>query len=257
MRLEKDNEMSVRFAALMMLTLVTVLGFTNASLAAPKVAGPAIDFKGDYFTVPDGDGVPTVSYWQTIWGSPYQAPTWGAPAAIFPYPPSLGDFGYGAVLNAFNDYITIGNGGSFGGSTLRYGAAAAYIGYDDESLPTDNMVMTTVYGQDLDPFTPDALEIGGYDTSGLYPQLSDEHVTGPSGTVYSASAGQLVPILELPTILGAGADLSIFTGDRSLSVWVFQTTMPFSEAAVPEPSTYVMLVGAAVMAGAVARRRRS
>jgi hypothetical protein len=247
--------MSVRFAALTLLTMLAIGGVHNNAMAAPKVAGPSIDFKGDYFTVPNGNGVPTVSYWQTIWGSPYQAPTWGAPASIFPYPPSLGDNGFGAVLNAFNDFITVGNGGSFGGSTLRYGAAAAYISYDDESTPTDNMVMTTVYGHDLEPGTPGALAIGGYDTTGMFPQLSDEHVTGGSGTVYSATPGQLVPILELPTILGAGADLSIFQGDRSLSVWVFQTTMPFGEL-VPEPSTYVMLVSAAVMAGVVARRRR-
>jgi hypothetical protein len=249
--------MSVRFGALMLLTMIALGGFTRSAVAAPRVAGAALDLKGDYFTIPNGDGIPTSSNWVTVWGSPYQAPTWGAPATIFPVPPGAIDNGFGLKYNTFSDYITVGNGGSFDGSTLRYGAAAAYISYDDESTPTDNMVMTTVYGHDLEPGIPGALAIGGYDTSGLYPLLSNEHVTGPSGTVYSASAGQLVPILELPTILGAGADLSPFQGDRSLSVWVFQTTMPFGEMAVPEPSTYVMLVGAAVMAGVVARRRRS
>lgn len=252
--------MKVRSVSSVLMAAVVVLGFASNSQAAPRVAGPALDFKGDYTLYPNGEGVPTTTTWITIWGSPYESPSWGAPATIHRFPPFPQVAApWGFKINTFNDFISIDNphiwdGG--GNSSTARGAAAAYISYDDESLPATTMIMTTIYGQDLDPDTPGSLLIGGYDIEEVFPQLSGEHIIGPSGTTYSASSRQLLPISDLSALLGPDADLSIFTGDPSASVWVFQTSLPFGELAVPEPSTALLAVGLVAMAGIAVRRRR-
>jgi hypothetical protein len=249
-------KMSTRFIGSALMVGVAILGMAKESSAIGRVSHPAIDFKGDYFTYPNSGGIPTSSTWITVWGSPYQAPSWGAPAQIFPFPP-LPPVGMpnGFKINTFNDYIVGHNNDDLGGSTARYGAAAAYISYDDESLPTDSMTMTTIYGRDLAPSSPGVLELAGYDLGTVFPQLSDEHVVGPSGVDYAAAPGQLVPISGLSALLGPDADLSIFSGDPNASVWVFQTTMPFGEMGIPEPTTAVLVSGLALACVTAVRRR--
>lgn len=226
------------------------MGLASQAQAIQRISAPALDLKADLFTVPNG-GIETSSTWVTAWGSTYQAPTWGAPAQIFPFPPPV-NFGYGFVINTFTDHISWG-GGPLNDSPERHMAAAAYIAYDDESLPTDAMTFYTVYGIDLSPLDASALSITGYDPNGYIPLLSGEEITGPSGAVYSASAGQLVALSDLSTLLGASADLSPFSGSASSEVWVFTTTVPFSEAAVPEPASLSILG----LCGAAMLRRRA
>lgn len=248
--------MSTRFIGSALMVGIAILGMAKESSAIQRVSAPAIDLKGDYFTVPNGGGIPTTSTWITVWGSPYQAPTWGAPAQIFPFPPlPMTAIDFGAKINTFNDFIFIGNGGFLEDNPNRYGGAAAYISYDDESLPTDSMTMTTIYGRDLAPSSPGVLELAGYELGTLFPQLSGEHVVGPSGVDYAAAPGQLVPISGLSALLGPDADLSIFSGDPSASVWVFQTTMPFGEMGIPEPTTAVLVSGLALACVTAVRRR--
>lgn len=234
---------------------VLLLGIGLSAQAAMLTTAPALDYKGDLYTVINNGGIETASTYITYWGSPYQAPTWGAPATIYPFVGSIGGAPYGYKINTFKDWIIlVGGGGSdWEFNSARYTAAAAYIQYDDSSAPTDLMTVFTVYGRDANPTVPDALALTGYDPAETVPVFADEQITGPSGVVYDHSSAQLVSISDLPTILGAGADLSIFSGDTSLQVWVFETTMPFSEVAVPEPVTLTML---ALGGLAMTRRRR-
>lgn len=244
-----------RFAFAVASLLLMLAVFAAPSQAAPRTTSPQLDFKGDLFTVPNGTGIPTSSTWVTVWGSPYVPPTWGAPASIFPWPHNV-SAPYGAVINTFGDFIILHNGDSFGNDTARYMAGLQYISYDDTALPDQTMTVTTVYGVDAEPLTPDALALTGYDLSRLYPELSDERIIGPTGTVYPAGAGQLVPISDLSAVLGSSFDLSPFGGDPSLSVYVFQTAVPFSEAVVPEPGTAGLLLGGALV-GLLWWRKRS
>lgn len=234
-------------------------GFTQGVWAIPsslKISKPVLDVKADLFTVPNSGGIPTTSTYITIWGSAYQSPTWGAPAAIYPinnHPP-IGP--YGAAVNTFNDYIILHDGGGVtNNSAERYAAAAAYVVYNEQSLPTDTMSIYTIYGVDLDPNNAAALSLGGYDTTnGPLPVLGDEQFTGPSGTTYLSEGPTLKPISDLSALLGPDADLSIFGGDTGKSVMVFQTAMPFSEmGVVPEPAALSLL---ALGGPALLRRRR-
>lgn len=236
---------------------LTLLGLAAQSLATVRTSSPALDLKADLFTVPNNGGIPTTSTWITVWGSPYTSPSWGAPASIYPFPPfPPGGAPFGFAINTFNDYIILsgGGGGTWADSTARYAGAAAYITYDDEATAADNITLTTIYGIDTMPLVPGALSIAGYDPAGAYPLLSDEQITGPSGSVYPSAPGQIVPISTLPSILGAGADLSPFTGDPSLPVWVFQTTLPYAEA-LPEPASLSTLAVAATTLLATRRRK--
>lgn len=236
-------------------TFTTVFGFASQILAAQRVSQPAIDLRGvDLFTIPNSGGIPTSATYITVWGSPYQAPSWGAPAQIFPFTGNILNNGYGFKINTFEDYIISHNGGGMDTSTNRYAAAVAYVSYDDGALPGETMTLTTVYGRDLAPTPGGAFSIAGYDSSSLLPSLSDETFTGPSGTVYHASAGQLMSLTSLAGLLGPAADLSVFNGSTSNSVWVFQTPMPFSETAVPEPASLVAFASFA-LAGTLRRRR--
>ncbi len=242
------------FSILAMVSFTTVLSFAGQVLAAQRVTAAAVDLRGaDLFQVDNGNGIPTSATYITVWGSNYQAPSWGAPAQIFPFNGNFYNYGYGFKLNTFTDYITVGNGGGLHDSTNRYAAALAYISYDDGALPGDAMTLTTVYGRDLAPTSGGPLSIAGYDAASLAPLLSGETITGPSGTVYHASAGQLMSLASLGGLLGPAADLSGFSGSTSDSVWVFQTQIPFLETAVPEPASLVAIAG--LMVTGLTRRR--
>ena len=246
---------------LAVIALVVSAGFSNHARAATKVTSPGLDFKGDVVNqvVPNGNGFPTSTYWITIWGSPRTPPTFGAPATIYPYnnpnPNTYPQLGYGYVINEFRDFIGLNNGPALNNNPARFAAAAEYVSYDDGALPAATMTVTTVYGADANPSSPGVLAITGFDTAGVYPSLSNETITGPSGTTYPSSAGQLVQVQNLATVLGAGYDLSYVSGPATNSVYVFRTTVPFSEAAVPEPAT-LSVFGLAGLTLA-ARRRRS
>lgn len=219
--------------------------------ATTTTGGPYIDFKG-YLGTDNVNpvGINTSSTWTTVWGSPYMAPTWGAPASIFPYPHDVGT--YGGVVNTFNDVITLGNGPV--DPSMAYMAAAQYITYDNTSSAS-SMTVTTIYGVDTAPSSSTTLILTGYNLSAVYPSLSDEHIIGPSGTTYSAGPGELVKISDLGARLGTTFDLAPFTGDPTASVYVFQTTVPFSEALIPEPGSSTLL-GCSAIAGLVFWRRR-
>ncbi|MFN7723021.1 MAG: hypothetical protein ACK5PD_16510 [Pirellulaceae bacterium] len=239
-------------------TVALVAGLCSESVAALRTSSPAIDWKGDYSLVPNGSGFETKSTWVTVWGSPYNPPTWGAPATIYPFPQGMPGIGFGFVINTFNDYVFVG--GPIGNPidlTNRIGVAAAYVTYDDASPPTDSALFTTIYGVDLLPGSPADLSMGGFDTSVAYPLLENERIIGPSGNIYNASTGVLVAVSSLGGLLGPGADLSIFGGDPNKSVWVFQTSLPIGEFAVPEPSTMSALIGfAAISLGRRIRKSR-
>jgi hypothetical protein len=236
---------------------LALLGLATQSQATLRTTSPALDLKADLYTVPNSGGIPTTSTWITVWGSPYQAPSWGAPATIHPFPPfPAGGTPFGYSINTFNDWIVIGNpvGTNWATSTARYAAAAEYITFDDGSMTAgSSMVVTTIYGVDAQPGVPGALAIAGYNSADTYPLLGGEQITGPSGVTYNAGAGQLVPIGGLPALLGAGFDLSPFVGDPNAPVWVFQTSVPITEA-VPEPAAFSVLAVAAT--GLLANRRR-
>jgi hypothetical protein len=248
-RFTEVNAMNFRTAtSALILTVAVVTGLSRDAVAALRTSLPAIDWKGDYSLVPNGSGFETKSTWVTVWGSPYNPPTWGAPATIYPFPQGMPGIGFGFVINTFNDYVFVG--GPIGNPidlTNRIGVAAAYVTYDDASPPTDSALFTTIYGVDLLPGSPADLSMGGFDTSVAYPLLENERIIGPSGNIYNASTGVLVAVSSLGGLLGPGADLSIFGGDPNKSVWVFQTSLPISEFAVPEPSTLSAMVGVAAM----------
>src|SRR5689334_17862519 len=127
----------VSFAPAVSLAALTLLGLAAQSHAAARTSSPALDLKGDLATIINNGGTQTTSTWITIWGSPYQAPTWGAPATIHPYPPfPQGGAPYGFSINTFNDWIVVNNpvGTNWATSTARYAAAAEYITFDDSSM---------------------------------------------------------------------------------------------------------------------------
>lgn len=243
-------------AAASSLAASAVLGLAAPSQATVRTSSPALDLKADLYTVPNSGGIPTTSTWITVWGSPYQAPSWGAPATIHPFPPfPAGGTPFGFSINTFNDYIILSGpvGTNWATSTARYAAAAEYITFDDGSMTAgSSMLVTTIYGVDTQPGTAGALAIAGYNAADTFPLLDGEQITGPSGVTYNAAPGQLVPISGLPAIL-PGADLSPFVGDPNAQVWVFQTAMPVIEA-VPEPAAFSVL--AVAVTGLMANRRR-
>ncbi|MCF7957910.1 MAG: PEP-CTERM sorting domain-containing protein [Phycisphaerae bacterium] len=251
---DKERTGQILNAKRMAAIWVLLLGIGLHAQAAALISGPALDYKGDLFTVINNGGIETSSTYITYWGSPYQAPTWGAPATIYPYPHSAPN-PYGYKVNTFKDWIILVGGGGIDwqNRSARYTAAAAYIQYEDSSTTTDNMTVFTVYGHDANPTVPDALSLTGYDPAETIPVFEGEQITGPSGIVYDHNSSQLVSVSSLPSVLGADADLSIFSGDTSWQVWVFETTMPFSEVAVPEPVTLTLL---ALGGLAMIRRRR-
>lgn len=217
------------------------------AMAVPRTSYAAHDLKldlqdpdhgiPDLFWIPGSGGIAETN-------SKYIAvlDQFGKPAQFYPSPPWYPynvpvSMPYGFNFINFTDKISyaVDIHGPLN-NTERYAAGAAYISWDDEADPTALITVTTVYGNDADPFTPDALSISGFDVSGPYPLLSNEQITGQSGVSYADAVGELVHISQLSSLLGPAFDLSIFTGDSSRSVWVFQTTMPFSEV-LPEPAS--------------------
>lgn len=248
--------------------LHAALGFCVASICAggtawaiPRVSAPALDFKGDVVAVqvPNSGGIPTTATYITIWGSAYQAPTWGAPASIYPLLQGLPlPKPFGAAINTFNDYIIISNPNlpDLNTNQARFVATGAYVEYDDALPPGGTATtakITTIYGQDTAPNSPGVLALAGFDTSGPYPEFINESITGPSGTVYNASVGQLVTVSSLPTLL-PGYDLSMFGTNTTGSVWMFQTTISSLEL-VPEPASLGAI--ACVATVILTRRRRA
>lgn len=250
--------MNTRVVSCVLVASACLLGLAEEVLAVQKTAGPAVDFRDDYSLYPNGP-VTTQSAWLTVWGSPCNAPPWGAPASIYPLPPG-GPIGiYGSVVNVFGDTIDVGNNGDLGGmSTARYGAGVAYITYDDADFDPANaattFVLTTIYGIDPSPGAPDLTAIAGYPAGTVIPDLSNETIFAPSGAVYTDPVGELATLETLASYLTADADLSIFTGDPEDLVWVFQTTVPLAELTIPEPATATLLAGLSLMGLAIRRR---
>lgn len=117
----------------------------------------------------------------------------------------------------------------------------AYTEWSDASR-TGMARITTIYGSDPNPLSPDSLSIVGFGADdGIY--ADDERLIGASGTEYLAHTALVPTVGELAGLL-PGYDLSPFGGDPDARVYLFQTDMPFADMAVPLP-------GAVWMAGAM------
>jgi|GEM_PF-6369564 len=114
----------------------------------------------------------------------------------------------------------------------------AYDAYDNPDF-TGNVLMTTIYGIDLDP-TGSGLETTGLDTEfASVVSFSDEQFIGVSGTIYHGVPLGTPTLADLPMLL-PGYDLSPFQGDPTSIVYVFQTLAPAADF-VPESSSVVLL----------------
>jgi hypothetical protein len=126
----------------------------------------------------------------------------------------------------------------------------------DGDNPDGPIVVTTMYGLDLNAGGPE-LMMDGFDP--LNPEvqfLSGETLIGNSGTeYYSTSSYGGIPVGELATYF-PDFDLSPLSGaDPSSLVYPFSTTVPGSDFLVPEPGTAALAFVLAI--SALAMRRRS
>ncbi len=125
----------------------------------------------------------------------------------------------------------------------------AYQTWSDDSR-TGMAEITTIYGLDPNPASPDTLSI-----MGIAPDeamgVEEERMIGVSGIEYTPHSSFVSTVGDLPTLL-PGYDLSPFTGDPDNVVYVFKTMMPLSDMDVPEPASACILVAA----GWVMLRRR-
>jgi hypothetical protein len=117
----------------------------------------------------------------------------------------------------------IGQGGFHGGA-YAFADTGPEVGADDGWVR-----LTTVYGIDMNPSCP-VLMLTGFDAAA--PQMipvSGETFFTRSGTQYSSSSVQVVPLSQLATVL-PGHNLSPFAGgDPSSVLYVFRTFAPLNE----------------------------
>ena len=123
---------------------------------------------------------------------------------------------------------------------------------------TDDLLLTDVWAFDLNPTgDPNDILLTGFDP--LDPEilpLSDEVFIGRSGTIYPTSLNVTSTIANLGALL-PGYDLTAFTGNPDSIVYVSQGSMPASDAVVPEPSSFTLVVtGFVSMLGYGWRRRQ-
>jgi hypothetical protein len=116
-----------------------------------------------------------------------------------------------------------------GSSALR---AVAYVTSNSDKAGRSISVITTIYGEDLNP-TGDGLKITGFTADNPEAVTSNESFIGKSGKVYKAGPAALVALSDLAGFLGDGFDLSPFVGDPSSAVYVFQTTIPDKQLGSP------------------------
>ena len=131
----------------------------------------------------------------------------------------------------------------------------AYLGSSTPDSSIGDLIITTIYGLNLDP-TGTVLEVTGFDSivQSLI-TITDTTFFGNSGTTYAATFNEVHMLAELPALL-PGFDLSPFQGNPSSIVYIFQTTVPAYETLqVPEPPTLACLaLGGLLLMGSFKRR---
>ena len=116
-----------------------------------------------------------------------------------------------------------------GSSALR---GVGYVTSNNDKAGRQTSVLTTIYGEDLNPTGSD-FKITGFTADDPETAASDESFVGKSGKIYKAGPAALVALSDLAGYLGDGFDLSPFVGDPSSAVWVFQTTIPTKQLGNP------------------------
>ena len=110
-------------------------------------------------------------------------------------------------------------------SALRQIAGVVYTTSPKGNFQKGNVVVTTIFGQDLNPGGTD-LEVTGYMAGSPEVDFLSHATFGKSGKTYNASSSSLVAIGDLAAVLGPDFDLSPFRGDPTSVVRVFETTVP-------------------------------
>lgn len=140
------------------------------------------------------------------------------PTYFHPWPP------YVNTWPQVSDHVTITCD-----PTSNYDFTARAVGY--VTSPTGNFSkgqvgLVTIYGRDLNP-GGDELMITGFNPARPEMSFSSERYTGIAKTDYPATSAELVPVSQLPALLGSDFDLSPFaSADPGSVVYVFQASMP-------------------------------
>lgn len=119
-----------------------------------------------------------------------------------------------------------------------------------------SVILTTIYGIDVDPVAPD-LRIRGFDPHD--PEIDsifDETYIGISGTPYPATVAMTPTLPELATLL-PGFDLSPFSGAPDSFFYVFRGAVPGSDfQLIPEPASLTLAAVAGLLCAAAAGYKR-
>lgn len=242
---------------------------TLPAMAQRTIAGPYLDLAT---TIP-GVGQPDVSTKTVIqvegmeYFNAYLDPNTGevitnhgwAPIGPAPFQPcgtTQGGWAQGITcINwTVNDGVTA--------SPLRMGAnpvdipvkGLSYFSYD-LSDRSGNVLVTTLYGQDV--LNGSRLQMAAFDPVGPAMAFSNERIFGSSGRIYSPTVSAAVSLGDLGAVLGPGYDISGISGDPHGSLYVFQTNVPVFEisSAVPEPTSYALMVGGLAVLSLMRRSR--
>jgi hypothetical protein len=121
--------------------------------------------------------------------------------------------------------------------SARFMQGVAYETSPKGNFTRSDMIVTTIYGEDLNPQGTD-LAVTGYTSANPEVAILTEAMLGKSGKKYESNPGQVVRIGDLAKVLGPNFDLSPFQyGDPDSVVYVFQTTMPVKDAGAPTNGT--------------------
>lgn len=158
----------------------------------------------------------------------------------------LNDIEIATAINDHNsqhwleDHAVINPGGGGQGRGFD-GAGIAYFTSGTNDIPSDLVMVTTIYGLDLTP--DDRLPaLTGQDINDpIFEFTSLETIIGISGTEYNSDPVQAVQLGDLGPLL-PGKDLSWFdSGDPASHLWVFQTIAPLNDFYVPTPASAALL----------------
>jgi hypothetical protein len=130
------------------------------------------------------------------------------------------------------------------------------LAWEEADAASGLLRITTMYGLDMDP-TSSTLQLTGFTPDeALGIRFSDEQFFGQSGTAYPGTSLGTLALGELP-VMFPDFELSPLVGDPSSLVYVFQTTMPLADVPVPEPYSWTLACGGAVVLACRALRRRA